>query len=43
MWGKLHHEEFQNMCPSENVIRVIKSRTMRLTGQMYALGDEKRK
>jgi hypothetical protein len=29
-WRKLHNEEFHNLYPSRSIIRIIKSRMMRL-------------
>jgi hypothetical protein len=33
-WRKLHNEEFQNLYSSPNIIRMIKSRSMRWTGHL---------
>jgi hypothetical protein len=33
-WRKLHNEEFHNLYSSPNIVRMFKSRTMRLTGHV---------
>jgi len=39
-WRKLHHEEFNDLYPSPNTVRVIKSRRMRWVG-MCAYGERR--
>jgi hypothetical protein len=36
---KLHNEELHNLYSSPNIIRIIKSRRMRLTGHVARMGD----
>jgi hypothetical protein len=38
--GKLHNEEFHNLCSSPNVIRMIKSRAIRRAGHVARRGGE---
>jgi hypothetical protein len=38
-WGRLHNEEFHNLYTSPNVIRVIKSRRVRLAGHVACMGE----
>jgi hypothetical protein len=38
---RLHNENFHNLCSSPNVIRVIKSRTMRWAGHVARMGTMK--
>jgi hypothetical protein len=38
-WRKLHNEEFNSLCSSPNVIRMIKSRTMRWSGRVARAGE----
>jgi hypothetical protein len=33
-WSRLHNEEFHNLYASQNIIRVIRSRSMRWTGHI---------
>jgi len=40
-WRRLLNEELHNMRTSRNVIGVIKSRTMKLTGQIARMGHIK--
>jgi hypothetical protein len=40
-WRKLHNEESQNLYSSAGIIRMIKSRRMRLAGQVARM-EEKR-
>jgi hypothetical protein len=37
-WGRLHNEELHNLYASLNIIRVIKSRRMRLAGHVAHMG-----
>jgi hypothetical protein len=37
-WRKLHYEELHNLFSSPNIIRVIKSRRMRLAGHVAGIG-----
>jgi len=37
-WRKLHNEEFNDLYPSSNIVRVIKSRRMRWAGQVARKG-----
>jgi hypothetical protein len=39
--GKLHNEELHNSYSSPNIIRMIKSRRMRLTGYVARTGDKR--
>jgi hypothetical protein len=38
-WRKLHNEKLHNLCPSTNIIRVIKSRRMRCAGHVARMGQ----
>jgi hypothetical protein len=38
-WIKLHNEELNDLYSSRNIIRVIKSRRMRLAGHVACLGE----
>jgi hypothetical protein len=38
-WSGLHKEELNDLYSSPNIIRVIKSRRMRRTGQVARMGD----
>jgi hypothetical protein len=40
-WRKLHNEELKNKYSSLNVIRVIRSRTVRWTGHAARMGDKR--
>ena len=40
-WGKLHYEELIDLCSSQNIIRVIKSRRMRWAGHVGRIGDRR--
>jgi hypothetical protein len=37
-WRKLHNEELHNLHSSPSIIRMIKSRRMKLTGQLARMG-----
>jgi len=37
----LHNEEFNDVCPSPNIIRVIKPRRMRWVGHVAFIGERK--
>jgi hypothetical protein len=37
-WRKLHNEEFNDLYSSPNIVRVIKSRTMRWPGHVALMG-----
>jgi hypothetical protein len=39
-WRKLHNEEFHNLYSSPNIIRMIKSRSMRWAGHAARTEDE---
>jgi hypothetical protein len=38
-WRKLHKEELHDLYSSPSIIRIIKSRRMRLTGQVARMGE----
>ena len=38
-WRKLHNEELNDLYPSTNIIRVIKSRRMRWVGHVARMGN----
>jgi hypothetical protein len=38
-WRTLHNEELYNLCPSPSIIRVVKSRRMRLAGHVARMGE----
>jgi hypothetical protein len=40
-WRKLHIEELHNLYPSPSIIRVIKSRRMRLAGLVARMGEKR--
>jgi hypothetical protein len=40
-WRKLHNEELSDLCPTPNIVRVIKSRRMRWAGQVACMGDRR--
>ena len=40
-WGKLQYEELTDLCSSQNIIRVTKSRRMRRAGHVTRTGDRK--
>jgi PAS domain-containing protein len=37
-WRKLHNEELHDLCSSPSIIRIIKSRKMRLAGHVARMG-----
>jgi hypothetical protein len=39
-WRKLHNEELHNSYSSPSVIRIIKSRGMRLAGHVAGMGEK---
>jgi hypothetical protein len=40
-WRKLRNDEFHNLYPSPNIVRVIKSRKMRWAGHVARMGEER--
>jgi hypothetical protein len=38
-WRRLHYEELHNLQASQNIIKVIKSRRMRLAGYVACMGE----
>ena len=40
-WRRLHNEELNDLYSSPNIVRVIKSRTMRWAGHVARMGEEK--
>jgi hypothetical protein len=40
-WRKLHEEELHNLYSSPSIIRMIKSRRMRLAGHLARMGDRR--
>jgi hypothetical protein len=40
-WRRLHNEELHNLYASPNVVTVIKLRSVRWTGHVACMGDEK--
>jgi hypothetical protein len=42
-WRRLHNEELNDLCPSPNIIRVIKSRRMRWVGHVARIGEKRGK
>jgi hypothetical protein len=40
-WRKLHNEELSDVYSSPNIVRLIKSRRMRLAGHVERMGDRK--
>jgi hypothetical protein len=41
MLDKLHNEELHNLCSSPSIIRMIKSRSMRLAGHAARMGPKR--
>jgi hypothetical protein len=39
-WRKLHNEELHDLCSSPSIIRIIKSRKMRLEGHVARMGEK---
>jgi hypothetical protein len=39
IWRKLHNEELQNLYPSPNIIRLIKSRMMKWAGHVARMRE----
>jgi hypothetical protein len=40
-WRKLHIEELHNLCSSPSIIRMIKPRRMKLTGNVARMGEKR--
>jgi len=40
-WGRLHNEELNDLYSSPNIVRVIKSRRMRLAAHVARMGEER--
>jgi hypothetical protein len=40
-WRRLHNEELNGLYSSSNIVRVIKSRSMRWAGHVARMGEEK--
>ena len=41
-WRRLHNEELNDLYSSPNIVRVIKSRSMRWAGHVARMGEERR-
>jgi hypothetical protein len=39
-WRKQHNEELHNLCSSPSIIRIVKTRTMRLTEHVARIGEK---
>jgi len=40
-WRKLHNEDINDLYCSPNIVRVIKSRSMRLSGHVARMGERR--
>jgi hypothetical protein len=40
-WRKLHNEELHNLYSSSKIIRILKSRMMKLTGHVARMGEKR--
>jgi len=40
-WTRLHNEELNDLYPSPNIVRLIKSRRMRWAGHVARMGEER--
>jgi hypothetical protein len=40
-WRKLHNKELNDLCSSPNIVRVIKSRRMRLAGNIARMREKR--
>jgi hypothetical protein len=40
-WRKLHNKELHDLYPSPSIIRIIKSRRMRLAGHITRMGEKR--
>ena len=40
-WRKLQNEEFNDLCSSTNIVRVIRSRRMRWAGHVRGMGEKR--
>jgi hypothetical protein len=40
-WRKLHNEELRDLYSSQSIIRIIKSRRMRLAGHVARMGEKR--